>query len=154
MYSIGFRISPTDWTHVVLSGSVDEPAIEAVETVKFPPGMTDQESLAWFRDEIAGLLGRFPVEAANFRRREPQARGSGKSVYRRYEFEGVLQEVILSTTGTEATPLVQRQIKSRLGFDGKANAVDTIPGSFPQFTDVGAGKQADACVVALCGLPE
>lgn len=154
MFSLGFRISPTDWTYVVLDGTVGSPTVVAAETIKIPPGMGESESLAWFRDEVAGLISQYPVAAARFRKREPKARGKDKDIARRYQLEGVLREAVFTFGDVDAIPLVQSQIKSVLEFEGKANQVKEIPATVPALAGLTSEKQADACVTAMCGLPE
>jgi hypothetical protein len=148
MSTLGIRCSPNDYTYAVLSGSIENPDLIEVKTIKFPANYSQPEKLKWFHDELQNLNRKFRIEGWAIKGAEPIARKGGS-----YADRVELEAMVSLSAGILGSSNVVRKVKvtiaKDLGLKGKAKSLtEELDYSKIQGLDKRPDKEFEAIVVA------
>ena len=112
--SIGIRVNPNQVSYCILTGTPDEFEIKQIDKIVNPKSLETPEQLKFIRSTLYDIINEDQVKLACIRITESNARQI--SVARIY-MEGVIQELIASSTITKYFVGQISSISSRLGIE-------------------------------------
>lgn len=112
--AIGIRANPNQITYCVLTGSADQFEIKLIDKIVNPKSLDVPEQLKFIRSTLCDIISENSVNLACIRITEPNA----QQIYvPRIYMEGVIQELIASSTITKYYIGQISNISSRLGIE-------------------------------------
>ena len=123
MSVLGVRCSNKDYTFAVLTGTKESPQLIDSQTLSYPKGFSNPESLKWLLQEIESLITRYSVEKIVMNRFAGRSRGS---IYEdRVEHEAMVYLAASNQGITSVSKKVKSSIAKDLGLKGRAHYLDT-----------------------------
>lgn len=113
MRAIGFRATPTDIHYAVVEGDPGAYDVVALDAVRVPAALLPPNQLHFLRTVLLDVMEEYQVTRAGLRTAETTARAP--SVFR-YNVEGVVQELLASSTVDWYFAGAKARIASLLGY--------------------------------------
>lgn len=152
--SIGFRAETKSVFWAIVSGSRDEPCIEAMDELRAPVTFDEAQRLAFFAKEVGTLCDRYKPHAAFVREAEAVAQTKRALVAARARIEGATIAVLASRgIAVRLGPLATIAAKLKPGSNAKW-AKELLESDEFRGIDLAEldSKQREAVLVAIVGL--
>jgi hypothetical protein len=156
MRAIGFRAEASAVWWTIADGSADHPTLFQKGRLRIPVDYSEDEALAWVRNQVATIVGEFnPARAAirsqeTFLMRKPNPKAL-TSMLQRARIEGVIMEG-LRAVGVEVLTGKLRAIASRMGSKSAKAYLDTDDVRGIDISEIRNASQRESILVAVSAL--